>query len=98
MARHLTDELEHKLQLKRLGGDEFKSESQQLLNQVNSQFRHLNAGNKEEKKKIATLKNDKAAPRPLICELSKRHLRAAQSDEAACVSLKCAVLRLSEKS
>jgi type I restriction enzyme M protein len=57
----LTDELEHKLQLKRLGGDELKSESQQLLNQVNSQFRLLNAGNKEEKKKIAALKNDKAA-------------------------------------
>ena len=57
----LTDELEHKLQLKRLGGDELKSESQQLLNQVNSQLRLLSAGDKEERKKITALKNDKAA-------------------------------------
>jgi type I restriction enzyme M protein len=57
----LTDELEHKLQLKRLGGDEFKSESQQLLNQVNAQLAALNAGNKEEKKKVTTLQKDKTA-------------------------------------
>jgi len=32
--KDLTDELEHKLQLKRLGGNEFKGESQKLLTQV----------------------------------------------------------------
>jgi type I restriction enzyme M protein len=57
----LTDELEHKLQLKRLGGDDFKSESQQLLKQVNFQLATLNADNKEEKKKITALQKDKAA-------------------------------------
>jgi type I restriction enzyme M protein len=57
----LTDELEHKLQLKRLGGDDFKSESQRLLNQVNAQLGALNAGNKEEKKKVTALQKDKTA-------------------------------------
>ena len=57
----MTDELEHKLQLKRLGGDEFKAESQQLLRQVDAQLAGLDAGNKEEKKKITALQKDKAA-------------------------------------
>jgi type I restriction enzyme M protein len=57
----LTDELELKLQLKRLGDDEFKAESQQLLQQVDYQLSGLNEGNKEEKKKIASLHKDKAA-------------------------------------
>ena len=57
----VTDELEHKLQLKRLGGDEFKAESQQLLQQVDAQFAGLDKANKEEKKKIAALQKDKAA-------------------------------------
>jgi type I restriction enzyme M protein len=59
--RTLTDELEHKLQLKRFGGDEFKSESQQLLKQVNLQLAALKAGNKEEKKKITALQKDREA-------------------------------------
>jgi type I restriction enzyme M protein len=59
--RTLTDELEHKLQLKRFGGDEFKSESQQLLKQVDSQLAALNAGDKEEKKRITALQKDRAA-------------------------------------
>jgi len=58
--RGLTDEFQHKLQLKRFGGDEFKSESQQLLKQVNFQLVALNAGDKEEKKKITALQNDRA--------------------------------------
>src|ERR1019366_9751970 len=51
----LTDELELKLQLKRLGGDEFKAESQQLLQQVDAQLAALDESNKEDKKKITAL-------------------------------------------
>jgi len=57
----LADELEHKLQLKRLGGGEFEAESQQLLTQVNAQLAGLSSGNKEQKKKITALQKDKAA-------------------------------------
>jgi type I restriction enzyme M protein len=57
----LTNELEHKLQLKRLGGDEFKAESQQLLRQVDAQLAALDESNKEDKKKITALGKDKAA-------------------------------------
>ena len=53
--------MEHKLQLKRLGGDEFKAESQRLLHQVDAQLAALDAGKKEEKKKITALQKDKAA-------------------------------------
>src|ERR1700683_2185155 len=55
----LTDELEHKLQLKHLGGDEFKAESKRLLCQVEAQLTALNEDNKEEKKKFTALKKDK---------------------------------------
>ena len=57
----LTDELELKLQLKRLGGDEFKAESQQLLYQVETRLSVLDEGNKEDKKKITALQKDKVA-------------------------------------
>jgi type I restriction enzyme M protein len=57
----LTDEMEHKLQLKRLGGDEFKAESQQLLRQVDARLATLDEDNKEEKKKISALQKDKVA-------------------------------------
>ena len=57
----LTDEMEHKLQLKRLGGDEFKAESKQLLGQVDTRLATLDEDNKEEKKKISALQKDKAA-------------------------------------
>jgi len=57
----LTDLLDHKLQLKRLGGDEFKAESQQLLRQVDARLAALDEDNKEEKKKIGALQKDKAA-------------------------------------
>jgi type I restriction enzyme M protein len=56
----LTDILELKLQLKRLGGDEFKAGSQQLLGQVDAQLAALDEGNKEDKKKAAALQKDKA--------------------------------------
>jgi type I restriction enzyme M protein len=55
------DELELKLQLKRLGGDEFKAESQELIRQVDAQLLHLDNANKDDKKKIAALNKDKAA-------------------------------------
>jgi type I restriction enzyme M protein len=59
--RTLTDELEHKLQLKRLGGEEFKSGSQQLLLQVDANLGILDDGNKEERKQIVALQKDRAA-------------------------------------
>jgi type I restriction enzyme M protein len=57
----LTDELEHKLHLKRLGGDEFKAESKRLLCQVDDRLAALDEGNKEDKKKITALQKDKTA-------------------------------------
>ena len=57
--RTLTDELEHKLQLKRLGGGEFKTESQQLLTQVDTRLAALDKSKKEDKKKITALQKDK---------------------------------------
>jgi type I restriction enzyme M protein len=57
----IADELEHKLQLKRLGGNEFKAESHQLLRQLDGRVAALDEGNKEDKKKIAALQKDKAA-------------------------------------
>jgi len=56
----LTDELELNLQLKRLGGDEFKAESQQLLRQVDAQLAALYEDNKEDRKKITALQKDRA--------------------------------------
>ena len=56
-----TNELELKLQLKRLGGDEFKAESQELIRQVDAQLANLDNANKDDKKKITALNKDKAA-------------------------------------
>jgi type I restriction enzyme M protein len=53
--------LEHKLQLKRLGGDEFKAESKELLSQVETRLATLDESKKEEKKEIAALQKDKTA-------------------------------------
>jgi type I restriction enzyme M protein len=57
--KNLTDELELKLQLKRVGGDEFKAGSEQLLLQVDAQRATLSDAKKEEKKKITALQKDK---------------------------------------
>jgi type I restriction enzyme M protein len=57
----LTDALDHKLHLKRLGGDEFKAASQKLLHLVDAQLAVLDEGNKEERKKVTALQKDKAA-------------------------------------
>ena len=56
-----TDELELKLQLKRLGGDEFKAENHDLIRQVDAQLANLDSANKDDKKKITALNKDKAA-------------------------------------
>ena len=56
-----TGELEHKLQLKRLGGDEFKAESWELLQTVAVQLADLDPKHKDDKKKITTLNKDKNA-------------------------------------
>jgi type I restriction enzyme M protein len=58
--RTLTNELELKLQLKRLGGHEFKATNQQLLAQANAQLADVDPSKKEEKKKITALERDKA--------------------------------------
>ena len=55
-----TDELELKLQLKRLGGDDFKIETQELIRQVYAQLVNLDSNNKVDKKKITALNKDKA--------------------------------------
>jgi len=56
-----TDELALKLQLKRLGGDEFKAESRDLIRQADVALAKLDTANKDDKKKIAALNKDKAA-------------------------------------
>ena len=55
-----TSGLELKVQLKRLGGEGFKTDSQELIQQVESQLAKLDAGNKTDKKKIDALNKDKA--------------------------------------
>jgi type I restriction enzyme M protein len=56
-----TDELELKLHLKRVGGDELKAESRDLMRQVDDQLAKLDSTRKDDKKKIAALNKDKAA-------------------------------------
>ena len=56
-----TDELALKLQLKRLGGEEFKAETLELIRQVEAQLTKLDPKNKTDKKKITALNKDKAA-------------------------------------
>jgi type I restriction enzyme M protein len=56
-----TDELALKLELKRLGGDDFKAESHDLIKQVDGRIADLDPKNKSEKRKINALKKDKAA-------------------------------------
>jgi type I restriction enzyme M protein len=55
----MTDELELKLQLKRLGGEEFKADNREMLQQVNAQLADLDGKKKEDKKKITALNRDK---------------------------------------
>jgi type I restriction enzyme M protein len=55
------DELDHKLQLKRLGSREFNAESEQLLRGVYERLAKLDDAKKEDKKKITALTKDKIA-------------------------------------
>ena len=55
-----TRELEDKLQLKRLGGEGFKFESQELIQQVELRLASLDPSNKTDKTKINALNRDKA--------------------------------------
>ena len=55
-----SDELELKLQLKRLGDDEFKAENNELLRQVDAALAELDPNDKTDKKKITALNKDKA--------------------------------------
>jgi type I restriction enzyme M protein len=64
----LADELELKIKLKRVGSDDFKTESKQLLVQVEAQLASLNEGNKEDKKKITALQKDEVALRARIAK------------------------------
>lgn len=57
----VTDELDLKLQLKRLGAQEFSAESQNLLSQVDAQLAALDGNSKEAKRKITALQKDRAA-------------------------------------
>ncbi len=56
--KNKTMELEDKLQLKRLGGDGFKSENQRLIEEDESQIALLNPSNKTENTKINALNKD----------------------------------------
>lgn len=55
-----TQELEFRIQLKRLGSDGFKVESSMLIKQVEKQVTKLDPNNKDEKKKINALNKDRA--------------------------------------
>ncbi|MCX7571290.1 type I restriction-modification system subunit M [Tumebacillus sp. DT12] len=54
-----TDELALKLKIKRIGGDEFKAESKELIRQVDVQLAELDSTNKDEKKRFSSLTKDK---------------------------------------
>jgi type I restriction enzyme M protein len=56
-----TDELALKLELKRVGGDDFKAESAEMIKQVDGRIGELDPKDKSEKRKINALKKDKAA-------------------------------------
>jgi type I restriction enzyme M protein len=53
------EKLEHKLQLKRLGGDGFKAGSLAMIKQADAQITKLDPVNKEDKKKIKAINKDK---------------------------------------
>ncbi|ABI69549.1 type I restriction-modification system subunit M [Syntrophomonas wolfei] len=61
LLKRKTDELEFKIQLKRLGGDGFKLESWELIQQVDKQLADLDPSKKADKKKIIALNKDRNA-------------------------------------
>ena len=56
-----TAELKLKLQFKRLGSQDYQAEIQALIRQVDTRLADLDPQNKEDKKKITALNNDKRA-------------------------------------
>ncbi len=67
-VKTLTDELDLKLQLKRIGDADYKAESQQLLTQVAAQIAEIDPEKKEDKKHLTALQKDHAA---LLARLAK---------------------------
>jgi type I restriction enzyme M protein len=59
-GKHLTDELAHKLLLKRIGDTNFKIETQALLDQIDAQLNALDPEAKADKRAITALTKDKA--------------------------------------
>jgi type I restriction enzyme M protein len=53
-------DLEIKLRLKRIGGDEMKAETRVLIEQVSKEITKLNPENKDNKKKLTALQKDKS--------------------------------------
>ena len=62
------DSLTHRLQLKRLGVDDFETESLLLIQQADSQLVQLDPKNKADKKKISAINKDK---KTLIARIAK---------------------------
>ncbi|NWG12383.1 MAG: type I restriction-modification system subunit M [Acidobacteria bacterium] len=56
-----TDALRLKLELKRMGGDDFKAETLALIRQVEARIAELDPKGKDDAKKLAALNKDKAA-------------------------------------
>jgi len=54
-------ELDRKLRLKRVGGEEFQAETRLLIQQVTAQMAGLNSDDKKEKTKLAALSKDREA-------------------------------------
>ena len=57
--KSITEELELKIQLKRVGAEGFTAENTQILNQINQEIKKLNPENKKDKKKINSLSKEK---------------------------------------
>ena len=64
-----TNELDLKVQLKRLGGEGFKAESRGLIQQIEDQLANLDPHDKSDKKKISALKKDKATLQERIAKI-----------------------------
>ncbi len=60
LSKNKTTELELKIQLKRLGGEGFKAESRELIQQIEDQLANLDPHDKSDKGKINALQKDKA--------------------------------------
>ncbi|MFZ2956989.1 MAG: type I restriction-modification system subunit M [Candidatus Ozemobacteraceae bacterium] len=64
-----TDELALKVQLKRLGDEEFKTETRELLRKVDADLALIDEADKNQKKKIAALQKDKSALEERIAKI-----------------------------